>query len=98
MLIVAVMTVRRAALDEFRRFEHIAARVMARYCGAIERTIELDGDASTVRELHVVRFPDEAAFEAYRADPELTAHRLLRDASVIDTEVWRGKDGPRYGT
>jgi hypothetical protein len=93
-----VLVVRRAKLAEFRAFEHGAAQVMARHGGAIERALVLDaGDAETLRELHVVRFPDEAARTAYAADPALAALRPLRDASVVSTELWPATEGPTYG-
>ncbi len=71
MVLVVFLTVRRDALDSFRDFEHRAARVMARYGGAIERTVVLTTDAhpdAPHREVHLVTFPDAAAFDAYRKD------------------------------
>jgi hypothetical protein len=47
---------------------------------------------------HVVTFPDEAAYHAYRADARLAALAHLRTASVVHTEVLAGEDGPRYPT
>ena len=37
MLLVVILTVRRARLDDFRRFESQAAQIMARHGGRIER-------------------------------------------------------------
>lgn len=48
------------------------------------------------REVHLVRFPSEDAFRAYRADPELGSLAPLRAASIIATEIWPGTDGPTY--
>jgi uncharacterized protein (DUF1330 family) len=99
-LIVAVLTVRRARAEEFRRFETAAAQIMARHGGAIERTVRLDpapaDDPERFRELHLVRFRDAAAFGAYRADPELAALAPLREAAIAATEIWTGTDGPTY--
>ena len=96
-VLVATMTVRRAELEAFRAFERIAARVMARHGGAIERTVVAPGtDDATLREVHVVTFPDDAALAAYRADPELGAARALRERSVVSTELLAGEDGPTY--
>lgn len=99
MLIVALLTVRRDRADDFRRYETAAARIMARHGGAIERTVveATPHDAETFRELHLVRFPDEAALRAYRADPELTALADLRAAAIASTETWPATDGPAYG-
>ncbi len=98
MLVVAVLTVRDAEREAFRRYEHAAARIMARHGGAIERALVLAGEPGTFRELHVVRFPDAAAFEAYRADAELLALASERARCVVATEVWPADDGPAYGT
>lgn len=120
MLIVARLTVRRDELELFRWYEHAAARVMARYGGAIEHAYviddkrpepdfddaaTLDRDAATtldleidtIHEIHVVRFPNAAAFDAYKADPEITALAGARDRAVLATEIWPASDGPRYG-
>ena len=101
LVVVAVLTVRRARAEDFERFETAAAKVMARHGGAIERTVAIDAspgdDAETFRELHLVRFPDEAALRAYRADPELAALAPLRAAAIAATETWPATDGPAYG-
>lgn len=98
-VIVASLTVRVAALAEFREFERHAARVMARHGGAIERTVfaELEGEPELAREIHVVTFPNEGAFARYRADPDLHARAAQRDRAVVKTELVVGVDGPDYG-
>jgi len=95
-LLVAILTVRRTHLAEFRQFEHAAARIMAGHDGAIERAIVFDEGHDTLRELHVVRFRDANSFEAYRADPRLVELQPLRDRSVIAQEILLAHDGPKY--
>ena len=98
MTLVAILTVRRDRLGEFQRFERAAAAIMAHYGGAIERTVAVDAPAAAhYREVHVVTFPDAAAFAAYRADPELAGLARLRDDTIVATEVLVGEDGPTYG-
>jgi hypothetical protein len=87
-LLVAVLTVRTSELPRFRAFEHAAARVMLRHGGAIEHAYTFDHNETSFRELHVVRFPDEAAFAAYRRDPELATLAVERERSVISAELW----------
>ncbi|MBS1910405.1 MAG: hypothetical protein JST22_00330 [Bacteroidetes bacterium] len=98
MLLVAIITVARDALDAFRSYEESAARIMARYGGAIERTVALDDDPSAggMREVHLVAFPDRPAFDAYRADPELNALAGLRATAIVRTEILVGTEGPLY--
>jgi hypothetical protein len=93
MTIVAVMTVRRAALDAFRRFETAAAAIMATHGGAIERVIVEDtGAGDTLREAHVVTFPSAEAWAAYRTDPALVALAALRAEAIVATELLIGEE------
>jgi uncharacterized protein (DUF1330 family) len=92
-VVVAILTIgERAAFDAF---EARAAAVMARHGAAIERAIGVPG--APAREIHVVRFPDEAAWAAYRADPELAALAPLRARGIAATEVLVGADVPLPG-
>jgi hypothetical protein len=97
--LVAILTVRREALDRFRAFERHAATVMARHGGRIERTVVVSppGSPDLLKEVHVVTFPDEAAYRAYRDDPRRGELAHLRDESVVHSEVLAGEDGPDYG-
>jgi hypothetical protein len=95
--LVVILTVRKDALGTFRAFEHRAAAVMATHGGRIERTVVAAADApDLVREVHVVTFPDELAFRAYRGDARLAEVAHLREASVVHTELLVGEDGPHY--
>jgi len=98
MTLVAILTVRRAALEAFRTYERHAATVMASHGGRIERTvvIPLAAASDLVKEVHVVTFPDAAAYDAYRTDARLGVLAHLRTASVVHTEVLTGEDGPCY--
>lgn len=100
MTLVAILTVRKAAIDTFRAFEMGAAKVMAKHGGRIERTVVVvpDTSAEVLREIHVVTFPSEAAFSAYRNDGQLAELAPLRDQSVVHTELFFGEDGPSYPT
>jgi hypothetical protein len=85
---------------EFRRFETSASRIMRRHAGRIDRVICPTGagaGASVPHEIHVVSFASPAAFEAYRADPELRALAPLRESAIARTEVTVGVDGEPYG-
>jgi hypothetical protein len=99
MTLVVILTVRRDQVSAFRAFETQAAIAMAKYGGAIARTVAItpEPDAEAFKEVHIVTFPDARAFEAYRGDAELAAWKHLREASVVDTQVMIGEDGPDYG-
>jgi GNAT superfamily N-acetyltransferase len=96
--LVAILTIRKDALEAFRAFERHAASVMADHGGRIERTVVVTPAATPdlVKEIHVVTFPDARALQAYRGDARRDALAHLRDASVVATEIFVGEDGPRY--
>ena len=98
MTLVVTLTVRRDRLDDFRAFERRAAAVMAAHGGRIERTVvgPAEGRPELLVEVHVVTFPDQAAFAAYRADPRLREVAHLRDGSVVQTAMFTGEAGPDY--
>ena len=97
MTIVAILTVRRKGLEQFRVFERHAAGVMAAHGGRIERTVVVSMDSpDLLKEIHVVTFPGVGAFRAYQADPRLGELAHLREAAVVSTEVFVGEDGPEY--
>jgi len=98
MLVVAILTVKREALDAFREYESRAAAIMRDYGGRIDRTVIVDTDHSSdrLREVHLLSFPDEAAFGSYRDDARLGALVPLRERSVVHTEILTGEPGPAY--
>jgi uncharacterized protein (DUF1330 family) len=96
-ILVVILTVRRSNVDEFRAFERHAVTVMAKYGGAIERTVEVDSlDDGILKEIHIVTFPDAERLAMYRRDEELAPFLHLRRASVMATEIFTGRDGPDY--
>jgi uncharacterized protein (DUF1330 family) len=97
LVIVAILTPRSGSMEIFREYETKAARIVARHGGAIERTVvEEAAQPGSIREVHVVCFPDSAAFANYRADPDLASLAALRDAAIAQTELLFGRDGPDY--
>jgi uncharacterized protein (DUF1330 family) len=83
----------------FREFETAAALIMGRYGGRIERVIRpvrVVPEGDVPHEVHLVSFPDEAAFAAYRADGELAGLAALRLAAIARTEIVLGTEGEGY--
>jgi uncharacterized protein (DUF1330 family) len=96
--LVAILTVRKDAIEKFRAFERHAAGVMKEHGGRIERTIVVapEGSPEVMKEIHVLAFPTAQAFAAYRNDERLAELAHLREESVIHTELLAGEDGPSY--
>ena len=72
-----------AAFDEL---EERAAAIMAKHEGRIESRVR----SRPGEEVHLVTFPDRAAFERYRRDPETLALAELRATIVRETVLWMG--------
>ena len=99
MTLVVILTVRPAFLEQFRAFERQAAGIMARYGGAIERTVVVPPAAAgaLLQEIHLVTFPGPPAFDAYRQDPDLARLAPLRETAIVGTQILIGEEGPAYG-
>ena len=100
MTLVAILTVRKDAIEKFRAFETHAAGVMKEHGGRIERTIVVapEGSPDVIKEIHVLTFPDAEALAQYRNDKRLAELAHLRDESVTHTELLAGEEGSSYGT
>ena len=82
-----------AASDAFEALELELARLMARHGGRIEHAVRVDpgpAAADLPFEIHVVSFPDRAAFDAYRADPATRALGPRRDRLIARTVLRTG--------
>lgn len=70
------------------QFEQQAAQIMASYCGQIVAAFETERQAdNSGKEVHLLTFPDAAAFDAYRQDSALLALSALRSRAIADTKV-----------
>ena len=98
MTLVVIITVAAEALTEFHEYERRAAKIMAKHGGRIERVVRVPSDAPglPLKEVHVVTFPNAAAFDAYRGDAELVALLDMRARTVLDTQILTGEDAPVY--
>jgi uncharacterized protein (DUF1330 family) len=99
MILVAILTVQRDSVQDFRAYERRVSAIMADYGAKIERTVVVQSDphTDTFKEVHIVRFPSSDARTAYRADARYLALAPLRERVVVSTDVLVGEDGPDYG-
>jgi uncharacterized protein (DUF1330 family) len=91
---VATLTIIPGRQDAFHAYERKAAAIMARHGGTIVQAVHIPGEPE--REVHVLRFPDAAAFAAYRADADLAALATLRASVISATLVLVGRPGERF--
>ncbi len=88
--------------EAFEAFEREAAGIMARHGGRIDqavRLVPLEGagpEDATPYELHIVSFPDKAAFEAYFNDPATRVLREKRSKIISRTELMAGREAGPY--
>src|SRR4051812_24120832 len=83
----------------FRRFETATVQIMARHGGRIERVIRPlagHGPEPLPHEIHLVYFPSQEHFAAYRADAELASLAPLRAMAIARTDVTIGVAGDPY--
>jgi uncharacterized protein (DUF1330 family) len=97
--LVVVLHINAGREAEFERFETAVPKIMQRHGGALERRIAMDpgGDPAQPHEVHIVTFPDRAALDRYRADPELKALAPLRAEAIRETVFWFGADRAPFG-
>ena len=70
MLLLVTIDLSQADLAAFERSEAKALDLLPRYGGRLEMRVRtVDGQSET----HLLSFPDEAAFEAFRSAPERLA-------------------------
>jgi hypothetical protein len=86
----------------FGAYEREAARIMARHKGRIDQAIRVTApegappEAAFPFEIHVVSFPDKAAWEAYSANPAAHALREKRSKIISRTAVMEGREAGPY--
>ena len=97
---VVSLWVRSGAVVEFEAYERKAARIMRKYGGSIEKVIRTGKRVHQISpfEIHLVSFPGEEQFAAYRADLELLSLATDRESAILKTVVVPGVGGPSYST
>ncbi len=90
--IVAALYVNPGREAEFAQFETAAETIMQRHGGRLERRIGFPASTDQPHEVHIVTFPDQQAFEQYRADADLQALADLRARAIRQTTAWIGGD------
>ncbi|MBY0503221.1 MAG: DUF1330 domain-containing protein [Bryobacteraceae bacterium] len=94
LIVIAQLHVRAGKRRQFDEFERQALAIVARHGGellhALQPILVVPADGLP-DEVHILSFPSEAAFAAYRADPELLALASLRAEAIAATQILMGK-------
>lgn len=101
--ILVRLWIHRGLEAEFEVYERKVSRIMARYGGVIERAIRTlrtsDDDGSDEPfEVHLLRFPSQDLYDAYRDDAERRSLSSERAGVIANTDILVGTPGPTYGT
>lgn len=87
---------------EFEAYERKVSRIMTRYGGVIERAIRTsrasDNGSDEPFEVHVIKFPSQDLYDAYRDDAERQSLSGERACIITKTETLLGTPGPTYGS
>lgn len=88
MTLLATLSFHETDKAKFRAYERKAVAIMAKHGGRIEQAFfGRDEDAKVCKEIHVVRFPSEDAFEAFRNDQALRDLAGERAECVLETHI-----------
>lgn len=84
--ILVTLTVKDFSL--LAEFERQAVKVMKSHGGELLRAFESHrNDDGSGEEIHLLEFPSQQAFDAYRADPALDKYAELRNKAISQTQV-----------
>ncbi len=74
----------------FDAFEAVAFQRIAEHGGEILSVLTFESHSDgQPDEVHIIRFPSEAAFDAYRMDPVMAKQQGKREACIKRTEIER---------
>jgi hypothetical protein len=91
MLMIAIVRVPTEGLASFLAYEDRVIPLQAEHGARLERRVRT-ADGTT--EVHLVRFPSQAAIDAYMDDPRRLDHRELFEASGAVMEALFVEDVP----
>lgn len=84
---------------EFEAYESKVSRIMARYDGVIDRAIRASGaseGSDEPFEVHLLKFPSRALYDAYLNDPERRSLAGERAGIITNSDSLVGAPGPAY--
>jgi hypothetical protein len=93
-LAAVTLWVRRGCEDAFRKFEAKSLAIAARHGGRVVRAIRLSSEAAdedAPYEFHLLEFPSQGAFAAYRNDSDNRALDSERTSVIAKAELVAGE-------
>lgn len=84
MVYVVIARVPESGLAEFADYERLVLPLLSDHSGRLERRLRSPDGCS---EVHLIEFPSEQAFSAYRGDPRRLEHAPLLERSGASIEL-----------
>ena len=106
--LVVNLWIRNQDIAAFEAFERKTAELLQRHGGKIDRAMRVadlhrnessntyDSPGDAPFEIHLVSFPNRAAFDAYRIDPEVVLLSAERERIILKTVTIEGYDSSSY--
>ncbi len=96
-VLVVSLWIRNGDVAGFEAFELKAEKLVKKHAGSIDRAVRLAATHDDAPfEIHLVRFPDRKALEAYRLDPEVVGLLPEREKVVSKSVIVEGHDSISY--
>ena len=98
LVVVVVLYARPGAEEAFADFEEQALAILREHGGRLERAVRPVRAADAPHDIHVLTFPSQSVFDAYRGIRRLAVLASLRQSAVEKTVLWSGPDASvEYG-
>lgn len=99
--ILVRLWIRGDLVAEFEAYERKVSRIMARYDGVVDRAIRtsrVSEGSDEPFEVHLLKFPSRALYDAYLNDPERRSLSGEREGIITNSDILVGAPGPAYGS
>ena len=85
-------------VEALHRFETAAMQIVADHSGRLLTAFEAGSrsESSDTCEIHLLQFPAEEDFDAYRRDPRLAALSDLREEAIRSTKLYPSRQFRHY--
>jgi uncharacterized protein (DUF1330 family) len=94
--LLVALHVHEGQTQTFIDYETKVFAIIAEYGGRLEKRYQCVPQPQAPAEFHLITFPSQASFEAYRADPRLSELAPLRQQAMAQTIIWSAAELPPF--